>query len=107
MKRLKCFLCGARYSPENREKVAMIYGGTYGGDMVPPNDKILKPSEPFEVSYIRINKHILRLCPACIRAAALGMVLTELGDPNGSRWGEPIELEDELSEEDLREENDE
>ena len=100
MKRTKCFLCGARYDPENREQVAVIYGGANGGDMVPPDDKIPKPAEPFGVSYIRIGGHTLKLCPACVRAAAFGIVSTELGEPNGNRWGGIMEFEDGWGEED-------
>lgn len=101
MKKLKCFLCGAKYNPEKREKVAVIYNGY----TAPESEKLLKPpEEPFYVSYLRIGGHVLRLCPACVKAAALGMVLTEFGDPNGRKWGEPIALEDDLSEEDIMEE---
>lgn len=85
MKKLKCFLCGARYNPEKRENVATIY--EYGSD------------EPAGVNSIRIRDgHTLRLCPACIKAASLGIVLAMLRDPTGLRWGEDLEFEEEWEE---------
>ena len=81
MKKLKCFLCGARYSPENRDVAAVLYQ---------PND-----DEQFLVSYIRVGGRTLRLCPACVKAAALGMVMTGIGYDNTAQWGgEEIEYEE-------------
>lgn len=79
MSKLKCFLCGARYSPQNRETVA--YLGT-------PESE-----EATGVVMLSIRQKVLRLCPACVKAAAFGIALDELSNENGIRWLGDIEYE--------------
>ena len=81
MKKLKCFLCGAKYNPENREAVTVI-------DLADGDD-------PFGVSCVRIGGRVLRLCPACVKAATFGVIIASAGDENPARWGgEEVEYEE-------------
>lgn len=81
MKKLKCFLCGARYRPDDRGIATVIY---------PAGEE-----EPCPVACIRIGGRTLRLCPVCIKAVTLGMVLSGAGNESVARWGgEEIEYEE-------------
>lgn len=79
MKRMKCFLCGARYKPEKREPVALIYD--------------LEHDTMFPVRYIQMDKKKLRLCHMCARAVALGIALQ-----NGYTWDEELQYEEDEDE---------
>ena len=81
MKKLKCFLCGAKYSPANRESVVFV--DPADGD------------EPYGVSYIKIGGRTLRLCPSCVKASVFGIILAGAGSDNPDRWcGEEVEYEE-------------
>ena len=73
MKKLKCFLCGAKYRPEDREIATVIYPGGQ--------------EEPFPVVSFRIGGRALQLCPVCVKAATLGLVLSGAGSENAAQWG--------------------
>lgn len=75
MKKLKCFLCGARYNPEKRETVALLYD--------------LEQDTVFPVRYIQMNKKRLRLCHMCARAVSLGVALQ-----SGYTWDEELQYEE-------------
>lgn len=84
MKKLKCFLCGAKYNPENREAVASILAPT----------KEDSEAEVIDVKYVRFQQKVLRLCPSCTLAAVFGITIGESSNPEGFRWLGDIEYEE-------------
>lgn len=80
MSKMKCFLCGARYNPEKRSAVAFL-DTLANGDMCP-------------LTRISFGGYTLKLCPACTKAAALGVYLSQIGNENAFDWTEDIEFEE-------------
>lgn len=79
MSKMKCFLCGARYNPEKRSAVTLL--DIPGQEMRP-------------LTRIASGGYTLRLCPACTKAAALGVYLSQIGNENAFDWTEDIEFEE-------------
>lgn len=84
MKKLKCFLCGTKYNPAQREAVASILARSNEGE-----------GEVVNMKYLQWNHKTLQLCPACMTAAILGYVMADVSNPHGLRWFGDIQLEDE------------
>ena len=79
MSKMKCFLCGARYNPEKRSAVTFLD--------IPEQE--MRP-----LTRIASGGDTLKLCPACTKAAALGVYLSQIGNENAFNWTEDIEFEE-------------